>query len=113
MSMNGQVTTGMLDRYLSYCHWGVRSMNRSYFLRLTLAAMATTLLANSAAARGVKVKNSGGSSSSSSAGSASGSKSGGGTTVVPVPRSNSGKEDCTTIADPARRHDCAAKQIGR
>ncbi|HJQ55541.1 MAG TPA: hypothetical protein VJ890_01455 [Vineibacter sp.] len=88
-------------------------MNRARFLSLSLAALASTLVAGGAQARGVKVRSSGsssGSSTSSGSGSTGNSKSGG--TVV-VPTGRGGKEDCTLIADPGRRHDCAAKQIGR
>lgn len=88
-------------------------MNRARFLSLTLAVMASTLLAGGADAKGIKIKrNGGGSSSSSSSDSSSGSTRSGGAPVV-VPTSRSAKEDCTRIADPARRHECASKQIGR
>jgi hypothetical protein len=84
-------------------------MTRARFLSLTLATLASALFAGTAEARGVKVRRTG--SSSSSSGSSSDKKAGGGTVVVPTSRG--AKEDCTQIADPARRHDCAAKQIGR
>jgi hypothetical protein len=93
---------------------GDRKMDRARFLSLTLAAVASALFAGAAEARGPRIKRGSSSSSSSSSGSSSsngGSKSGGAPVVVPGARG--GKEDCTTIADPARRHECASKQIGR
>jgi hypothetical protein len=65
--------------------------------------MASAVFTGAAEARGPKIKR--GSNSSS------GSKSGG--TPVVVPGARGGKEDCTAIADPGRRHECASKQIGR
>ena len=84
-------------------------MNRARFLSLTLAVMASALFAGAAEAKGPKIKRGSGSTTSSS--SSGGSKSGG--TPVVVPGARGGKEDCTAIADPARRHECASKQIGR